>query len=225
MKHILLSLLFVLFFSFPQYVNAQKDCKVLAQGIDSIYNGKCKKGYAHGKGTAIGVDSFTGKFSKGWPSKGTYTWANGDSYTGDFKEGKRDGEGVLKFKLADGDSILAGLWEDDKYLGPKPIAPKVIYKYQIERYSIRDAGGVKDRVLIKFLQNGARNPTVTNLMINATNGIETTFGDAQGYESIEFPVTIKVTYTTQNKLKTGSFDAVFEFEISEPGNWLVEITN
>ncbi|MCD6556828.1 MAG: hypothetical protein J7K64_06505 [Bacteroidales bacterium] len=225
MKHILSVLLFVFLFSFPQYVNAQEDCKVLVPEIDSIYTGKCKKGFAQGKGTAIGVDSFTGKFYRGWPSKGTYTWANGDSYTGEFRKGKRNGEGILTLKLADRDSIMEGLWEEDLYLGPKPKAPKIINKFQIDRYTLSKSGGMKERVLINFLQNGNRNTTITNLRIDASNGVETKIGYSQGFEFIKFPVTIKVSYTTMNKLNTSSHDAIFEFEIFEPGDWVVDIFN
>ena len=225
MKHILSGLLFVLSFNLPQYVNAQENCKVLVPEIDSIYIGKCKKGYAHGKGTAIGVDSFTGKFYKGWLSEGTYTWANGDIYTGNFREGKRNGEGILILKLTDRDSILDGLWEEDIFLGPKPKAPKIIYKYQIDRYTFRKSGGIKERVLINFLRNGARNTTITNLRIDASNGVETKLGYSQGYEFIKFPVTIKVSYTTMSKLNTGRYDAIFEFKITEPGDWVVQIFN
>lgn len=226
MKHILSILSFVLFLSLSQSVNAQKKCKVLVPEIDSIYTGKCKKGYAHGKGSAIGKDTYTGKFSKGWPSEGTYTWANGDSYTGEFREGKRNGEGILTLKLAERDSILDGLWEKDVYLGAKPKAPKIIYQSEIDRYTIRKAGRQRDdRVLINFSQNGGRNTTVTNLKITASKGSETNIGASIGYENINFPITIRASYETMNKLNTMRHNAIIEFEIFEPGDWLVTIFN
>ena len=127
MKHILYSVIISIFLTSPFFLSAQKNCKVLVPEIDSIYTGKCKKGLANGKGTAIGIDSYTGKFSKGYPhGRGTYNWANGDAYTGNWKEGKRSGAGKLTLKLQETDSIIDGLWDDDKYMGAKPIPPKMI---------------------------------------------------------------------------------------------------
>ncbi|WP_117885412.1 MORN repeat-containing protein [Aureibaculum luteum] len=225
MKHLLSLLFFILFYGFSQFVNAQ-DCKVLVLKIDSIYTGKCKKGFAHGKGTAIGEDTYKGKFVKGWPSgKGTYTWANGDSYTGDFQEGKRFGEGKLTIKGIDRDSIMDGLWENDIYLGAKPKKPKVIIKEQIDRYTFRKIGDGKDRVLINFLQNGLPNKTLENLTINTSSGTETRLGNSTGYEFIDFPVTIRVSYSTMNKLNTMRHEALFEFKITEPGDWVLNLVN
>jgi len=224
MKHLIPFISLLLFFSFQSI--AQESCKVLIPEIDSLYTGKCKKGLAHGKGFAQGVDSYAGKFYKGWPQgKGTYTWANGDQYVGEWKKGKRNGEGYLILKLTTQDSIIEGIWENDLYLGPKPIAPKVISRTSIDRYSFKKTGGIKNRVLIDFLQNGARNTTITNLMIYSSNGIESDLGHSIGYDYIEFPVTIRVNYTTLNKLKSVEIQAIFEFEITEAGDWLVEIHN
>lgn len=225
MKQILCIVTFALIYSLSLSLNAQ-DCRVLVPEIDSIYNGKCKNGFAHGKGAAFGEDTYTGKFSKGWPSgKGTYTWANGDMYTGDWIEGKRNGEGELTLKLADRDSILVGLWEEDIYLGPRPKAPRVIYKYQIDRYTFRKAGEMKDRVLINFMRSGMRNTSITNLTIDTSNGVETKLGYSLGYEFITFPVTIRVSYRTMNKLNSTRYEAILEFEITEPGDWVVDIYN
>ena len=224
--HMKFILPFILFLSLSQFISAQENCKVLLHEIDSIYIGKCKKGYAHGKGTAIGKDSYTGKFTKGWPNgKGTYTWANGDIYTGGWIEGKRNGNGKLTLKLADRDSILDGLWKEDMYLGPKPKAPSVITKTSIERHSFQKLGKIHNRVLINFLQSGGTNNTITNLSINASSGEETNLGNSIGYEFVKFPVIIRVSYATMNKLNTLRYQAIFEFEITEPGDWLVKLHN
>lgn len=207
-------------------LTAQVHCKVLMPEIDSIYSGKCKKGLAHGKGVATGIDSYSGKFAMGLPNgRGTYTWANGDIYTGSWMNGKFHGEGTLIMKLNERDTIIDGLWEDDEYMGPKPIAPRVITKVSVDRFTFKLTGGVKDRVLIDIRQNGTRNTTISNFLMSASNGIETNLGNTIGYDFIEFPVRIRVSYTTMNKLKSQEYQAIFEFEISEPGDWLVEIHN
>ncbi len=54
---------------------------VLKKELAGKYEGELKKGLAHGLGTAIGLDAYTGHFSKGLPeSEGTYTFGNGDIY-------------------------------------------------------------------------------------------------------------------------------------------------
>lgn len=205
---------------------AQKKCQVLVPEIDSIYSGKCKKGLAHGKGEAIGIDQYTGKFKSGYPcGRGTYKWANGDIYKGEWKDGKRDGEGILTLKLAESDSIIDGLWKDDKYMGPKPVAPKVTTKTSIDRYNFRLSGGPQPRVLIDFYQNGMRNSSISNLIMISTSGVETTLGQSVGFEFVQFPVTIRINYETLNKLKAEKYQAIFEFTIHDEGDWIVEIHN
>lgn len=65
MKNFLAIILVVVFFLPSLKMDAQNNCKVLVPEIDSIYTGKCKKGFAHGKGNAIGIDAYKGKFYKG----------------------------------------------------------------------------------------------------------------------------------------------------------------
>lgn len=226
MKHLVLFISIFIFIFFTARLTAQTDCIVLKPGIDSVYYGKCKKGLAHGKGHAIGVDSYIGRFSNGLPDgHGTYTWVNGDTYTGSWMEGNRHGEGTLLMKLEERDSIIDGLWEDDKYMGPKPIAPRIITKIGVDRFAIKNAGGIKERVLIDIYQNGTRNTTVSNLLMSTSNGVQTSLGNSVGYDYIEFPVRIRVSYRTMNKLKSQEYQVTFEFEISEPGDWVVEIHN
>lgn len=204
----------------------EKECKVLMPDISGTYKGKCKNGLAHGKGDAQGTDHYVGRFSQGWPDgKGTYAWANGDEYHGDFAEGKRDGEGTMILKAQDGDSILAGLWEKDIYMGPKPEKPKVITKYNLDRYSFQLVSDIQNRVLIDFMQNGTRNLGIENLTMATSSGGNTRRGNLVGFENIFFPVEIKVNYTTWNKMHTQRYNVSIEFKISEPGDWVVTLYN
>jgi hypothetical protein len=226
MKHIINIVLLLGFFGLQTPIFSQKTCKVLVPELDSIYIGKCKKGLANGKGEAIGKDTYKGKFKEGLPNgQGTYIWANGDQYTGDWKEGKRTGEGKLTLITPAGDSTIDGLWENNKYMGLKPIPPQVIAKTSIDRYTFRQSGGQQKRVLIDFYQNGMRNTGISNLTLVSSSGIETTLGQSIGFEFVEFPVTIRINYETLNKLKAEKYQAIFEFEISEEGDWIVEIHN
>lgn len=215
----------ILLFTFQNNFS-QETCKVLTDNLVGTYEGKCKKGLAHGKGKAVGTDSYEGVFSKGFPSgNGTYTWANGDIYIGKWKKGKRQGEGVLKYKINGKDTIMAGLWEDNRYLGPKPIPPKVTEARSIDRYTIKKYGNEINRVLISFQQNGVRNPHITNLLLTTSCGIETSLGYMIGFRDFEFPIKIKLSYKTKNKLLTSEYNVSFEFEIFERGDWRVEINN
>ena len=96
------------------------DCKVLLDGLNEKYDGPCKKGLAHGEGTAIGaIGKYVGNFKKGFPNgegKLSYERSTVDSsyYEGNWLKGKRNGEGTYYFSK---DSITAGFWEDDTYLG------------------------------------------------------------------------------------------------------------
>jgi hypothetical protein len=222
-----INILLLLLFAWPGLnLPAQEDCKVLKPEISGQYTGKCKDGLAHGKGKAVGQDTYTGHFSKGLPDgSGTYTWANGDSYTGDWSHGLRDGEGTLKFMENGKETTLAGLWEDDRYIGPVPPKPRIYRCISIDRYTITNSGGLLNRVLINFYQNGTRNLGIESLTLFSSSGTETKLGPSIGYENILFPVTIKVSYTTWNKARTVQVNCVFEFEIFEPGDWVVDLHN
>jgi hypothetical protein len=218
--------LLILFLIPCQIALSQGNCKVLKPELTGGYKGKCKDGLANGKGSAIGIDRYEGQFLKGLPEgKGTYTWATGESYTGYWREGKRNGEGEYTFFYNGNDSILAGNWENDRYTGPVPKKPQVIHKSNIDRYTFRKTKNIRNRILINLYQNGSRNTGISNLMISSSSGYDTSLGNSVGYDEVSFPVKILVKYTTLNKLKTATYDVEFEFEISESGDWIVDLHN
>ena len=117
----LFSLLIALFslggFTTPPQ-NPTADCRVRLPDIAGSYEGECHKGKAHGTGKAIGRDIYEGEFEKGFPhGTGTYTWANGDYYVGEFVRGAKEGEGKMIYASVKADSVQAGQWENDQYLG------------------------------------------------------------------------------------------------------------
>jgi hypothetical protein len=218
--------LLILFLFFCQSMVSQQTCKVLKPELAGSYKGKCKDGLANGNGSAIGTDRYKGQFFKGLPEgKGTYIWATGESYTGYWKEGKRNGEGEYTFFYQGNDSTIVGNWENDRYIGHKPEKPKIIYKSSVERYNFQKNGNIKNRVLINIYQNGVRNTGISNFMISSSSGYDTSLGNSVGYDEVLFPVRIRITYTTPNKLKTATYYVEFEFEISEPGDWTVDLHN
>jgi len=219
-----LILSFILLMAFTAL--AQKKCKVLVKEISAQYHGLRRKGLAQGNGKAEGIDTYTGHFKAGYPNgNGTYLWANGNSYIGEWKQGKRSGKGTFTVHLANRDSIVKGLWKDDKYLGPVPPKPQVLHNNSVDRYTFLKTGGPRNRVLIDVFQNGARNDFLDNLITISTSGTKTFVGKSFGYEFVDFPVRIKVIYYTFNKLHTQKIYVKFEFEIFEPGDWRVKIYN
>jgi hypothetical protein len=207
-------------------IYGQEKCKVLKPEIAGTYDGKCKKGLANGKGTAIGTDRYEGQFLDGLPSGyGTYTWANGDIYTGEWSEGMRHGIGKMSLKIDGVDSIRNGLWQKDVYKGPKPRNPYVSYKEGVDRYTLQKNNTTKNRVLVDIFQNGNRNTSITNFMMSTSSGSDTQVGLSVGYDFIIFPVTIKIMYTTLNKFHTMPQSVRFEFEIFEPGDWKLVLEN
>lgn len=200
-------------------------CEVLLPSLVGEYDGGCKKGLAHGKGKAIGIDTYEGQFRKGYPNgEGKFEYDNGDVYQGQFKEGLKHGEGIMHMTKNSQDTILDGLWVDDFYTGKKPKHPRVIYKYGIDSHSIkRQRDG--DRFVIEILMNGTPNADLENFTLVSTSGTRFQRGNWIGYEGITFPVSCKVSYKTWNKLRTSRHEVIFEFEIPEPGDWVVRIIN
>ena len=207
----------------PGLLHAQ-DCRVLLPALQGTYEGGCKNNLAQGKGTASGKDAYTGYFKTGYPhGKGVYTWSNGDVYQGEWDHGKRDGEGTLHCSLTGKDSIMAGLWENDMYIGPKPLPPKIIQKYNVLSTSFTRTGDGK-QISISFVQNGMAN-TIEDLVIVTSSGTETHTGKATTFFDLNFPLYCKVNYSSWNSLKTVKYSCVLEFELSQPGSWDLRIHN
>lgn len=218
-----LTVVFISFLSLTAFT--QSKCKVLVPDLEGEYIGKCKKGLAHGKGKAVGKDTYQGNFRKGLPNgEGTYTWASGAQYVGDWVNGYRTGEGIYKYKSNNADSVQAGMWKENEYLGPTPKKPIVIRKEFVTRQNFR-RNGDGDRILIDIYQNGSPNRDILDFSLISTSGSYFESGRSHGIETVIFPVTVKIKYESWNVAHTSRHSATFEFEISEPGNWQVEIVN
>ncbi|MDA3779115.1 MAG: hypothetical protein PF487_02600, partial [Bacteroidales bacterium] len=114
-------LLLLTFFSFVISINpiiSQENidkCKVLDKNINEYYEGECKKGLAHGKGIAKGIDTYNGKLKKGLPhGYGKYVWKNGSYYEGKWRKGKRNGKGKMYNSLTKKET--KGIWKKDVFI-------------------------------------------------------------------------------------------------------------
>jgi hypothetical protein len=201
----------------------ESNCRVLYPEISGTYSGGCKKGLAHGKGIAQGIDRYEGHFSKGNPNGiGTYTKADGTYYEGQWKRGVKEGKGKMVYK----DSIVEGYWKDDKYIGEKLIPPYSIKSsMSVARSSIKKTSGTMDEVRIRFLQAGGDNGGISGLSIVPSSGDQFRMGAVYGIQNILYPVNVNIRYRTWNLMHTTQFNVMFEFVINEPGTWDVAISN
>lgn len=204
---------------------SQSDCKVLIHEISGQYMGKCKKGLAHGKGLAIGIDRYDGSFKNGYPEgKGVYNWVNGEIYNGEWKQGKRNGKGDFSYAEDGKVIILSGIWENDKYIGPVPEKPKVQSSIGIERYSFQRQGD-GSQITINLYINGSNNNSVEDLSVVSSSGTLFRSGGTFGIQSIVFPLTCKVSYYSWNKMHTSRVYTRFEFQIDQEGRWVLNLHN
>ena len=209
------------------FTYAQDSCKVLMPSINGSYTGGCKKHLAHGKGEAKGTDTYKGKFVRGLPhGKGTYIWANGSEYIGEWSNGNKEGKGKMTLHLAKGDSIIMGYWKNNKYIGEKYIPPyKITRKSNVLRCSIKKNGSEIKGVRISILKGGMKNPFVSNMVITKSSGEKDYSGGKLGIQNPQFPLSVKLNYTTKNQAGTTSIVVIFEFTINDPGFWDVTISN
>jgi hypothetical protein len=204
---------------------AQTTCQVLLPGLAGKYTGDCKSGLADGTGEAIGEDYYKGEFVKGLPEgAGTYLWKNGAVYIGEWRRGMRHGKGKYEFTYQDRDSVLAGEWKNDKFMGIKVPPPYVIeYRYGIGRVTCWKIGD-RPYVKYKFSRGGGDTYSVSNLMMQSSSGSERTNVEFTGYEQVEFPFWGKITFTAPNAWYTAMLTCELRLTINEPGAWIVTIS-
>ena len=202
----------------------QTDCKVLKAEISLIYKGECKNGLAHGVGEASGRDFYEGEFKKGLPQgQGTYEWTSGEVYEGDWRKGLRHGAGKYSFFSNGRDTILAGRWVHDEYVGGKSSsqAYKVLYKDNIGRITFTRFGD-GERIRIRFRRGGG-DIGVQNLMLFGDTGTSQTRSNFVGFESVEFPFSGKVVFYAPGIWGASTMRCELRFEIHEPGSWEIYI--
>jgi len=206
-------------------LHAQQECRVLLPGISGSYNGDCKKGLAEGEGTASGTDKYTGSFRKGLPDgEGTYTWATGAVYAGHWKKGMRDGYGTFTFPVNEKDSIQAGYWSEDAYVGKEQLAPYVIqHRIGVTRASFLKQGKGEGYVSFKFARSGNTSYNVEDLIMQGSSGEESITTAFTGFQHTSFPFEGKIQFKAPNLLESGMYNYEMRFVINHPGDWLITV--
>lgn len=220
--------LIAVFLLLSQSLSSQNLCKVLMPTIGDSYTGSCKQGLADGKGEASGADRYVGEFKKGLPDgDGSYFWQTGEVYHGQWKKGMKEGKGQLILKTMKGDSIVAGIWKADRYVGKEAVSPYVIgYRNNIGRVTVIKAGDERLYVKYKFSRSGEASSfvAITDLMLQGSSGTENISTNFTGFENITFPFEGKVQFTAPSTLNPSiTLNCELRLKINEPGPWLVTI--
>ncbi len=238
-------ILSICFMSFSQ---EKSGCNVLKTELIGAYKGECKKGKAHGKGLAKGVDEYEGYFKKGLPhGYGEYKYSNGDIYKGDFKNGLFHGQGLYiwangnvfegKFlfnvkngigKLTKNGEIIAGKWYKDEYVGEgieSVNVYKILSKNNIKNVRIsRSPSAGPDKIEIIFKRSGRIYKEMDDLRLIGSSGSVATSITYSAFENIVMPFEGKIEFTAPNEFYTANHNCYLTFKISEKGSWLIEIT-
>ncbi len=224
MKRSVTLIFFLLMIIFHQSL-AQQPCTVVPLNLQGSYSGECKNGLAHGHGEAKGIDKYSGSFRKGYPDgSGTYTWSYGGVYTGAMKWGLMHGVGEYKHVTGHQDTLLAGVWNKGKYIGPVVQKPVINSKQNITNVDFtRDGEG--NKVSIKFMMAGTYNASIKGLLINVNNGSEIIIGNEHHFNDVIFPFNCKIMYESSNQLRTATYSCVLDFTINQPGEWEVKLEN
>jgi hypothetical protein len=223
-----ISLTFILLASIIQYsVSQQQDssCIVLMTEISGIYNGDCRNGLAHGKGTAIGEDKYEGRFINGLPDgKGKYTYKNGNEYNGYWKNGLKNGKGNFTYSLNGVQTVLKGYWLDDEYKGITD--PDEFYRITaasgIETYYIKKLEGDQERTEISFERVMAKY-IPSDLQISVSSGIMNRLNKKIIISNYTYPMNCSLSFTI--KIGDTLKQCKLIFDIIKPGYYEVFISN
>lgn len=220
---VLLFVCIALTLSFNSYSQKDSnDCRVLLYQISKHYEGDCKNGLADGKGKAVGIDTYEGKFKKGLPNgTGTYTWKNGNIYTGEWKKGKRSGKGTL-YSAANNEKINA-YWKNDEFVKEIKIPEyKIEEKYNVQSVSVRKINETGNKVTISLKRDGRLTSNQEDINIVVTNGV---LSESQYflYNWVTFPWNCNIRFTTSTRLSAYKYNVNVKVKIDKPGEWEITV--
>src|SRR5258705_5004298 len=183
-KAVSLALLLMSFYTYSQ------NCTVEKESLKGTYAGDCKKGKAHGKGKAVGADTYEGDFKNGVPDgQGVYTWSNKNMFDGRYVKGLKEGRGTLTFRREGAqDSVVEGYWKKDVYIGQHENAWEVISKTgSVTKVEVEYAPATSERIRI--------------IVTNTTGGVSAIGGQLPKYK-VDNVLVIKGCYDRKTSLET-----------------------
>jgi len=219
----------LLLLSFCAY---SQTCEVDKESLKGTYTGDCKKDKAHGKGKAIGKDTYEGEFKNGLPDgQGKYTWSNRTVFEGKYVKGLREGKGIMIFKREGAqDSTIEGFWKKDSYIGQheKP-------------WEVHSKSGSVRNVEVQFTPDKMNRVKV--IITNTTGGVTGLSGQMAQYK-VDNLVLLKGSFQRQTNLEshyksteTSYLEVMFPFrvklqmqreeielEMFEEGSYIVNIS-
>lgn len=197
---------------------SQSDCSVKVKELQGTYEGDCKKGLAHGNGTASGTDKYKGEFKKGFPhGDGIYTWADGMKYDGEFRNGKKHGEGKMTIAVINQkDSVLTGFWDNDTYVGKYKEPYKVHDKSSLVTGTrVTKADGDQNIVFISISLKGQNQSNADFELLEQVGSYSQIqpFGRATKVFVVRFPFRFTIKYQGET----------VDVEIYNEGSWNLTI--
>jgi hypothetical protein len=222
-KIVLLSIILCAFYftSLSQTI----DGPVLRKELAGKYEGSQKKGLAHGIGTAIGIDTYTGEFKKGLPEgEGVYTDNLGNVYKGSFHLGKKEGKGVFTPVQSSTEQLLTGYWEDDKYVGKEKIEPYLVSNKTGACNPRIYAVGAGNKIEISAINPVNSSYLGINIFMIG-KAVDRYSSGRYYYEECSFPIEFDMNYTCSNKLGTATIANTVRIKINKPGSWVITLKN
>jgi len=219
-----------LFLSFATY---SQTCEVDKESLKGTYTGDCKKNKAHGKGKAIGVDTYEGEFKNGIPDgNGTYTWSNKNVFEGKYVKGLREGKGTMTIKREGAqDSVIEGFWKKDAYIG-KNENPWIVHsktgsvrEVQVE-YNSDPLNRIK--IVVTNTTGGAQTSSGATMPRYTVDNVQVLKGHYERLTSLESHLKstettlIEVIFPMRVKLNIASEEV--ELEFFKSGNYIVNIS-
>ncbi len=233
MKKILINLIICSFLQIAITTNvvsqeneSKVNCKVLVDALSDKYEGSCKKGLAHGKGIATGIDTYEGKFKNGFPhGQGVYTWENSDVYDGNWKEGKRDGKGKMYYNSIKQDSLIYAYWVEDKYIKEIEIAPyEITYKTSnLSRISFKKENSERNDIELEIVRDGRVLKSLDYIDFAGNSGVLKQTISYIGYEYVNFPFEGQIRFKALGRLNNVVYEYILKFTVTEKGSWKISI--
>lgn len=223
MKYSLIVILLLSVFTYGFTLAKQQNKKqVKLESIDRKYEGKLKKGFAHGKGKAFGdEDTYEGNFKKGYPhGEGIYQWGNGNKYIGNFSKGEMNGKGELSIKREANlpDSILTGYFDSNEYIGKYKDPYKATFSSGIRNVDFQKVEGGNNQVKFMFFANGQVIKPALSIQ-DVKNTLVRNIGGYDTMVNVDFPLeNIKISFSNE------PFNFSFDFSIFQKGSWVITVS-